>query len=79
METALWELLLAGLVTADGFDNLRAFLDQSTANAKGTAIKNPVDIVDGEPVAYPIQVAGSATPILLGDVARQIRMLACLF
>ncbi|TAN22053.1 MAG: DEAD/DEAH box helicase [Acidobacteria bacterium] len=27
IEDALWELVAAGLVTADGFDNLRAFLD----------------------------------------------------
>ena len=27
VETALWELVAAGLVTADGFDNLRALID----------------------------------------------------
>jgi ATP-dependent Lhr-like helicase len=29
VETALWELVAAGLVTADGFDNLRALIDPS--------------------------------------------------
>ncbi|HEV2381937.1 MAG TPA: DEAD/DEAH box helicase [Terriglobia bacterium] len=28
VETALWELVTAGLVTADGFDNLRALIDR---------------------------------------------------
>ena len=27
VEGALWELVAAGLVTADGFDNLRALID----------------------------------------------------
>ena len=27
IETALWELVAAGLVTADGFDNLRSLID----------------------------------------------------
>src|SRR6059036_4162699 len=27
VETALWELVAAGLLTADGFDNLRALID----------------------------------------------------
>ncbi len=27
VETALWELVAAGMITADGFDNLRALID----------------------------------------------------
>ena len=27
VETALWELVTAGLITADGFDNIRALID----------------------------------------------------
>ena len=27
LETALWELVTAGLITADGFDNIRALID----------------------------------------------------
>ncbi|RMH34858.1 MAG: DEAD/DEAH box helicase [Nitrospirae bacterium] len=35
IETALWELISAGLVTADGFDNLRALLDPRRRRAEG--------------------------------------------
>ncbi|RMH09895.1 MAG: DEAD/DEAH box helicase [Nitrospirae bacterium] len=35
IETALWELTAAGLVTADGFDNLRALLDPRRRRAEG--------------------------------------------
>src|SRR5208337_2778902 len=35
IETGLWELVAAGLVTADGFDNLRALLDPQR-RARGT-------------------------------------------
>ena len=33
VETALWELVTAGLVTADGFDNLRALIDPKRRSA----------------------------------------------
>lgn len=35
VETALWELVSAGLATADGFDNLRAFLDPKRRAGQG--------------------------------------------
>jgi ATP-dependent Lhr-like helicase len=35
IEMALWELVSAGLVTADGFDNLRAFLDPKRRAGQG--------------------------------------------
>ena len=35
IESALWELVAAGLVTADGFDNLRALLDPKRRRAQG--------------------------------------------
>jgi ATP-dependent Lhr-like helicase len=35
VETALWELVAAGLVTADGFDNLRALLDPKRRSGQG--------------------------------------------
>ena len=35
IEGALWELTAAGLVTADGFDNLRALLDPRRRRAAG--------------------------------------------
>jgi ATP-dependent Lhr-like helicase len=35
VEDGLWELVTAGLVTADGFDNLRALLDPHRRRAQG--------------------------------------------
>jgi ATP-dependent Lhr-like helicase len=35
IETALWELVAAGLVTADGFDNLRALIDPKRRTGQG--------------------------------------------
>jgi len=37
VEDALWELVAAGLVTADGFENLRALLDPKRRAGQGTA------------------------------------------
>src|SRR6478735_8452285 len=37
IETALWELVAAGLVTADGFDNLRALIDPKRRSGQGNA------------------------------------------
>jgi ATP-dependent helicase Lhr and Lhr-like helicase len=36
VETALWELVAAGFVTADGFDNLRALIDPKRRAGQGT-------------------------------------------
>lgn len=37
VETALWELVTAGLVTADGFDNLRSLIDRRRRSGQGRA------------------------------------------
>lgn len=37
VETALWELVTAGVVTADGFDNLRSLIDPKRRSGQGTA------------------------------------------
>ncbi|MEQ1795755.1 MAG: DEAD/DEAH box helicase [Nitrospira sp.] len=37
VEAGLWELVAAGLVTADGFDNLRALMDPHRRRAEGRA------------------------------------------
>src|SRR5262249_16974994 len=37
VETALWELVTAGLVTADGFDNLRSLIDAKRRSGLGRA------------------------------------------
>lgn len=36
VETALWELVAAGLLTADGFDNLRALIDPKRRAGQGS-------------------------------------------
>jgi ATP-dependent helicase Lhr and Lhr-like helicase len=36
IETALWELVAAGLVTADGFDNLRSLIDPKRRAGRGS-------------------------------------------
>ncbi|HYL62715.1 MAG TPA: DEAD/DEAH box helicase [Candidatus Methylomirabilis sp.] len=36
IETALWELVAAGLLTADGFDNLRALIDPKRRSGQGS-------------------------------------------
>ena len=35
VETALWELVAAGMITADGFDNLRALIDPKRRAGQG--------------------------------------------
>ena len=37
IETALWELVAAGVVTADGFDNLRSLIDPKRRAGQGNA------------------------------------------
>jgi ATP-dependent Lhr-like helicase len=37
IETALWELVAGGLVTADGFDNLRSLIDPKRRTAPGNS------------------------------------------
>jgi ATP-dependent Lhr-like helicase len=37
VETALWELVAAGIVTADGFDNLRSLIDPKRRAGQGNA------------------------------------------
>jgi len=39
VETALWELVAAGLFTADGFDNLRALIDPKRRSGQGRGRK----------------------------------------
>ena len=40
IETALWELVAAGLVTADGFDNLRSLIDPKRRSGQGSGRSN---------------------------------------
>jgi ATP-dependent Lhr-like helicase len=41
IETALWELVAAGLVTADGFDNLRSLIDPKRRAGQGSGRTRP--------------------------------------
>src|SRR5439155_21211741 len=44
VETALWELVAAGVVTADGFDNLRSLIDPKRRAGQGSGrIARPRD------------------------------------
>jgi ATP-dependent Lhr-like helicase len=40
IETVLWELVAAGVVTADGFDNLRALIDPKRRSGEGSGRSN---------------------------------------
>ncbi|HWR17957.1 MAG TPA: DEAD/DEAH box helicase [Terriglobales bacterium] len=52
VETGLWELVAAGLVTADGFDNLRSLIDPARRNGKRSrpagrwTVMYPVELAD---------------------------------
>jgi ATP-dependent Lhr-like helicase len=68
VETALWELVAAGLVTADGFDNLRALIDPRRRAGHGTGRH-----------ARPRHSAGRWSllqPLPIDDRARQIESVA---
>jgi ATP-dependent Lhr-like helicase len=59
VEQALWELVAAGLVTADGFDPMRALLDPRRRRAEGKdRARRPRhsvgrwDVFQGDPVAH---------------------------
>ncbi len=41
VESALWELVAAGLLTADGFDNLRALIDPRRRSGQGGRSSRP--------------------------------------
>jgi ATP-dependent Lhr-like helicase len=68
VETALWELVAAGLVTADGFDNLRALIDPRRRAGHGTGRH-----------ARPRHSAGRWSllhPLPIDDRARQLESVA---
>jgi ATP-dependent Lhr-like helicase len=50
VESALWELVAAGLVTADGFDNLRSLIEHRTGRQRHSAgrwsLLYPVELAD---------------------------------
>jgi ATP-dependent Lhr-like helicase len=56
VETGLWELVAAGLVTADGFDNLRALIDPKRRAGQGSGKSNrPRHSAGRWSLLYPLQ------------------------
>ena len=56
VETGLWELVAAGLVTADGFDNLRALIDPKRRAGQGSGKANrPRHSAGRWSLLYPLQ------------------------
>jgi ATP-dependent Lhr-like helicase len=62
IETALWELVAAGLVTADGFDNLRSLIDPKRRSGQGSAR-----------MARPRHSAGRWALLYAGEAAERTR------
>ena len=61
VEEGLWELVAAGLVTADGFDNLRALMDPRRRRAEGRERVSPAATRSRAVVAAPKRDQPSAT------------------
>ena len=68
VEDALWELVAAGLATADGFDNLRAFLDAKRRGGEGRGQYARPRHSPGRWAL--IQPAGQAQPVFAGGGGR---------
>jgi ATP-dependent Lhr-like helicase len=63
VETALWELVAIGLVTADGFDNLRALIDPKRRAGQGHGRNTrPRHSVGRWSLLYPHPAAQAAAP-----------------
>src|SRR5579859_8166663 len=64
IETALWELVAAGLVTADGFDNLRALIDPKRRAGQGSGRSNrPRHSAGRWSLLYPLQAEDSGKAV----------------
>lgn len=82
VENALWELVAAGLVTADGFDNLRSLIDPKRRAGRGSArIMRPRhaagrwSLLSAETLEEPVKSLESACFMLLrryGVVFREV-------
>jgi ATP-dependent helicase Lhr and Lhr-like helicase len=83
VENGLWELVAAGLVTADGFDNLRALMDPHRRRAEGrgrarrprhatgrwSLLRTAITLPDA---STPQHLAPGMQHVLAGQVARQL-------
>ena len=82
IETALWELVAVGFITADGFDNLRALIDPKRRAGQGSGRSaRPRDSVGrwsllfpGEPANHAAQMEGICSMLLrrYGVVFREL-------
>ena len=63
VETALWELVTAGMITADGFDNIRALIDPKRRAGQGRGHNT-----------RPRQSAGRWSLLYAGEAAERSRM-----
>jgi ATP-dependent helicase Lhr and Lhr-like helicase len=64
VETALWELVAVGFITADGFDNLRALIDPKRRSGQGSGRHTrPRDSVGRWSLIYPEEHADQAAQI----------------
>jgi ATP-dependent Lhr-like helicase len=69
VETGLWELVAAGMVTADGFDNLRALIDPKRRSGQGSGKSNrPRHSAGRWSLLYPLE--GDDTERALETVCR---------
>jgi ATP-dependent Lhr-like helicase len=64
VETALWELVTAGMITADGFDNIRALIDPTRRAGQGRGHN-----------ARPRHSAGRWSRLYAGEPAEHARVL----
>src|SRR5205085_11433172 len=78
VEQGLWELVAAGLVTADGFDNLRALLDPRRRRAEGRERYRSPRHAGGRwallrsPDASPVSRSQPPTSSFIEPMARQL-------
>jgi len=76
VEEGLWELVAAGLVTADGFDNLRALMDPRRRRAEGRErTRRPRHAAGRWSLLHNMQASGAGQEAKGGwiqDVARQL-------
>ena len=64
VEDGLWELVAAGFVTADGFDNLRALMDPHRRRAEGRERQRRPRHASGR---WSLLRGGASTPAAIGD------------
>lgn len=76
VEEGLWELVAAGLVTADGFDNLRALMDPRRRRAEGRARqRRPRHAAGRWSLLHNMQASGTRQEVRGGSIEKVARQL----